>query len=94
MTEHIRNHASNRGGTELGFPAVHTVTTGLGSVQLPDSMPGSEHSWVRMPRRAPRAFALWKWSPMGLLQRGRRTSRDDERVYHDLQAVRQHMGNA
>lgn len=88
MTEHTRNHTSDRGVAELGFPSAHTVTTGLGSVPLPGSVPGSEHVWVRMPHRSSSAFALWRWSPRGLAQRGRTASRDDERAYHDLQAVR------
>jgi hypothetical protein len=55
---------------------------------------GIEHGWVRRvpqadrPERSGRRFTLSDWLPTAILARGGRVSRDDERLYRDLQAAR------
>ncbi|GAB3385868.1 hypothetical protein GCM10027568_03480 [Humibacter soli] len=51
---------------------------------------GIEHGWVQKPERRRRPFALWKWFPREILHRGGSVTRDHERAYRDLQAVRDH----
>lgn len=47
---------------------------------------GIDHGYVEKPARA-KEFALWKWFPRAILQRGGSVTRDDERAYRDLQAA-------
>ncbi|WP_460522850.1 hypothetical protein [Humibacter antri] len=50
---------------------------------------GIDHGYVERPAHGA-GFALWKWFPWAILQRGGSVTRDDERAYRDLQAVSDH----
>jgi hypothetical protein len=56
------------------------------------SLQGIEHGYVERPAaRKPtrrKSLALWKWVPRDILRRGGTATRDDERAYRDIQAVR------
>jgi hypothetical protein len=53
------------------------------------ALQGIEHGYVAKPSRKKR-FVLWKWIPRAVLGRGAIATRDDERAYRDIQAVRDH----
>ncbi|NNC13269.1 hypothetical protein HII28_15455 [Planctomonas sp. JC2975] len=48
---------------------------------------GIEHGYIQRPARH-ETFSLWKWFSAELEHNGRRASRDSDRAYRDLQAVR------
>ena len=50
---------------------------------------GIEHGYVAKPSRR-KPFVLWKWIPRAVLGRGATATRDDERAYRAIQAVRDH----
>lgn len=51
------------------------------------ALQGIDHGYVEKPAGR-KEFALWKWFPKAILQHGGSVTRDDERAYRDLQAVR------
>ena len=77
----------------------HTISVsapGGATASAHRSLQGIEHGYVehvhvdrrRADRPAKQRFSLWKWFPAELEHSGRRTSRDSERGYRDLQAAR------